>query len=153
MDHLLLHAHPSVAAAARHFVTAWCTAHGFRGDVTDTTELLTSELVGNALRHGSGRIVVSITDGAPAALAPPDPHQVLVTVADSGAGRPRTRPAPADATDGRGLHLVDALARAWGVTPHAAPGTCHPSPPLTAAGLEGATGGKTTWFTVDAAGG
>ncbi|MCS0635435.1 ATP-binding protein [Streptomyces sp. LP05-1] len=76
----------------------------------DVAELLTSELVTNALIHTERGAVVTATLG-PAGLrvevrdflaAPPTPH----------------RPSVDDGTHGRGLVLVDGLADAWGVRGH-----------------------------------
>ncbi|MER8231843.1 ATP-binding protein [Streptomyces sp. NPDC094049] len=87
-------------ATLRH----WQCAH-----VTDTAELLLTELVTNALQHGDGPSVavrihlrtrylgVAVTDGSAAVPVP-------------------RRPGP-DAENGRGLFLVDALSTSWGVSP------------------------------------
>jgi anti-sigma regulatory factor (Ser/Thr protein kinase) len=66
----------------------------------DDTELIVSELVANAIRHGEGQIGVRISyDGT----------QLRVEVHDDGAGRPVRHPVAAEAESGRGLKLVDGL--------------------------------------------
>lgn len=66
----------------------------------DNIELIVSELVANAIRHGEGPIGVRISH---------DGIQLRVEVHDDGAGRPVRHPVTADAESGRGLRLVDAL--------------------------------------------
>jgi anti-sigma regulatory factor (Ser/Thr protein kinase) len=70
------------------------------GEHADTTELVLSELVTNAIRHGEGQIGVRISH---------DGTNLRVEVHDDGAGRPVRRPVPADDESGRGLELVDGL--------------------------------------------
>jgi anti-sigma regulatory factor (Ser/Thr protein kinase) len=72
----------------------------------DDTELIVSELVANAIRHGEGQIGVRISyDGT----------QLRVEVHDDGAGRPVRRPVTTDAETGRGLELVDGLLGLGGI--------------------------------------
>lgn len=74
--------------------------------LTDTTALLTSELVANAVRHGGTPLEVRLAR---------DRDDVVVEVADRGEGQPRPRLPDADSEAGRGLFLVDQLAEDWGV--------------------------------------
>ncbi|MGW2131396.1 ATP-binding protein [Streptomyces coelicoflavus] len=82
-------------------------------DVTDTAELLLSELMTNAYRHAkvpSGREIRArcfLTD---------DRLRITVTDADTTLPKPAPAPAPAcpDDESGRGLALVVALADDWG---------------------------------------
>ena len=81
-------------------------------ELVDTTELLATELLTNALKHTRGGAVLTAT------LLPGPEHRLRIEVEDSLAWRPLPRPAlPADeqGTSGRGLFLVEALAEAWGV--------------------------------------
>lgn len=74
--------------------------------------LITSELVTNAVRHGT-----ALDDLVELVLWPADGHYWLA-VSDPSPARPRLRqPPPPDAESGRGLLLVDALADAWAVVP------------------------------------
>lgn len=103
------------AGAARAFV-ATRLADISRAPL-DIVVLLTSELVTNAIRHGSGPIRLHVSW---------DDHGVRVGVADDSPQRPVLRARDRDAPNGRGLQLVDALASAWGAESEAT--------------------GKTVWF-------
>jgi anti-sigma regulatory factor (Ser/Thr protein kinase) len=81
--------------------------------LVDTAELLTTELVTNALQHtGGGAVVTTTLSVGPAC-------RLRVEVRDSLARRPRPpRPGGTDGeqgTSGRGLLLVEALAHSWGI--------------------------------------
>jgi two-component sensor histidine kinase len=73
----------------------------------DDAELLGTELVTNALRHGTGPIAIEVdrVDGT-----------VRIAVLDRGGGRPRPRTADFTEESGRGLVLIQALSEQWGVT-------------------------------------
>ena len=96
---------------------------GRAGDLSDEhleiALLLTSELVTNAVLHGAGPVEVRMVWGE---------GQVRVEVEDRSPQLPAMRPLDGGSPDGRGLHLVNALSNAWGVSP---------------AGI-----GKTVWFTL-----
>lgn len=99
---------PEQAAAARRFVAG---ALGRRHPLAEAAVLLVSELVANSLRHSAsardgGTITITV-------IATPEDH-IRVEVTDDGAPTlPAARPARGDAEDGRGLHLVSAVAAAW----------------------------------------
>ncbi|MFJ3927420.1 ATP-binding protein [Streptomyces sp. NPDC090022] len=95
--------------------------HHCRTDAAEVAELLTTELVTNALVH---------TDhGAEVSAAWAD-ARLRVEVRDFTARRPRPYvPTADDGTHGRGLVLVQSLADAWGVDPLG--------------------GGKVVWFELD----
>lgn len=81
-----------------------------RSDLPDIAELLTSELVTNAIVHTDHDAVLTATVG---------PRGLHVEVRDFVARRPRLRlPVTDDGTNGRGLFLVQSLADAWGVRAH-----------------------------------
>lgn len=89
------------------------------GTVVEDAVLLTSELVGNAIRHSdSGRLpdgVVTVT------LSEPADGLLRVEVGDAGspAAEPRARlDVDHDIEGGRGLYLVDLLADKWGTHLH-----------------------------------
>jgi anti-sigma regulatory factor (Ser/Thr protein kinase) len=71
-----------------------------------TAALLTSELVTNAVVHVGGTITVR-------ACCDND-HLVRVEVHDQSPVSPATGTKALEALGGRGLHLVDAMAEAWG---------------------------------------
>ena len=81
-------------------------------------QLLCSELVGNAVRHGGQRVALTLVL---------DDAQLTVEVSDGSSAVPEPR---ADASDesGRGLAIIAAQATRWGVTSDA--------------------GGKTVWATM-----
>jgi anti-sigma regulatory factor (Ser/Thr protein kinase) len=84
--------------------------HGL-GEFTEDAEVITSELVANAVQHGcedgAGTIgVILIHAGTPAA--------VTVAVSDSSPQVPVRRDTPAGSEQGRGLQIVEALSARWG---------------------------------------
>ncbi|MEU6934270.1 ATP-binding protein [Streptomyces sp. NPDC046385] len=96
---------PEVRHALRAMLATW----GAPG-AGDVAELLTSELVTNALIHTDNGAVVTATVA---------PEQLRVEVRDFVSGLHRSRtPRAEDGTHGRGLVLVQALADSWGVENH-----------------------------------
>ncbi|MFI2778515.1 SpoIIE family protein phosphatase [Streptomyces sp. ALB3] len=92
----------SVARArelARVQLTAWDL-----DDLVDTTELLVSELVTNALRYGEGEIRLRLLRD----------RTLVCEVWDAGLVQPRRRRARDTDEGGRGLQLVGLLSAAWG---------------------------------------
>jgi anti-sigma regulatory factor (Ser/Thr protein kinase) len=83
----------------REALATWGLSH-----LADTVELLVSELVTNAVRHGAGDIGLRLirTDS------------LLCEVRDDGYELPTLRRADVTAENGRGLQLVTALAERWG---------------------------------------
>ncbi|MDX6742524.1 ATP-binding protein [Actinocorallia sp. A-T 12471] len=76
-------------------------------DAVEVVELLTSEVVTNAVEHGphGGEVRVAVYR---------DGKRVRVECSDGGAGVPVAREAGDADEDGRGLMLLDGLAREWG---------------------------------------
>ena len=123
-DELLLAPTPTAAAAARAFVREVCQYWQLAlpdATVSDRAVLLANELVTNAVLHArtevrlrlelrGERLHIAVRDGSPRLLRP-------MTHDRQGEG-------------GRGLWLVERLARAWGVHPHR-------------------DGGKTVWCTLN----
>jgi signal transduction histidine kinase len=70
------------------------------GEHSDFFELIVSELVTNALRHGEGPIRVRVSC---------DSTCLRLEVHDDGSGRPVRREVTAGSESGRGLELVDGL--------------------------------------------
>jgi anti-sigma regulatory factor (Ser/Thr protein kinase) len=112
-----LRAVPETRRALRELLRHWG-----RPGRSDIAELLTSELVTNALVHTDHDAVLTATVG---------PRGLRVEVRDFVARRPRVCvPNADDGTHGRGLVLVQSLADAWGVRAHGV--------------------GKAVWFELDA---
>jgi anti-sigma regulatory factor (Ser/Thr protein kinase) len=80
-------------------------ANGLGPDRLDTAVLLISELVTNAVLHGTGEIRLIIDVGR---------NGARFAVADEGEGTPAVRDAPGP-DGGWGLRLVGQLATRWGV--------------------------------------
>lgn len=102
-------ASPSSVHDARAYAFARCVDYAVGPDRCDALQLLISELVGNAVRHGQPPVTYDIA---------PDAGDLLLTVADGDPTPPGdgTCSGP-DAEGGRGLFLVDALSKQWGWTP------------------------------------
>jgi hypothetical protein len=73
-------------------------------DLVDTTELVVSELVGNALRYGN----------APGELRLLRNERLSVEVSDTGPDLPQIQHADVSDESGRGLQLINMLCRRWG---------------------------------------
>ncbi|MFD5659862.1 ATP-binding protein [Streptomyces hirsutus] len=102
----------SVADAAwpqrlRRIVGTGLTSWG-RSDLVETAELLLTELATNALRHAHGLDI-----GIRVQL---QGDHLMIEVEDGSPLRPMPRCAGPDDENGRGLFLIDALAKAWGVS-------------------------------------
>ncbi len=89
----------------------------------DVTELLSSELVSNVVRHVGRPFTVRIMRGE---------RSIRVEVDDDSGHPPMLEHPDSSSERGRGLLLVDSLADAWGTD-------------------ERAPGGKTVWFELDVA--
>lgn len=95
----------SSARAARGFVDATLRAWSCR-EAVDLVVLLTNELVTNAVLHAGTRIDLRISRVSGA---------LRVEVGDASRQALAVRSPDLDAQTGRGLSLVDALSRRWGV--------------------------------------
>jgi anti-sigma regulatory factor (Ser/Thr protein kinase) len=97
--------------ARHHTHQALDLLHVAQPDI-DTVELVVSELVTNALRHGD------TGDGEPPRLSLRlVDSEVVVEVCDASPVMPRVVAASEWDEAGHGLQLLDALAAAWGATP------------------------------------
>src|SRR5580704_5453199 len=80
-------------------------------EYADDAEIITSELVTNAVQHvrddGTGTIVVTLARVW-------NPASVTVVVSDSSSEGPIRRDTSADSEQGRGLQIVAALSVHWG---------------------------------------
>jgi anti-sigma regulatory factor (Ser/Thr protein kinase) len=117
---LELPATPAAASVARLFVRCLCEEWGV-GMLADVAELLSSELVTNAVVHAQSAIELE---------AARSEHDLRVDVRDIGPGTvdATVSPPPSEAEGGRGLAIVASLADEWGV--------------------ETTGGGKSVWFSL-----
>jgi anti-sigma regulatory factor (Ser/Thr protein kinase) len=99
----ILDADPVSVGAARALVHSMLKQWDL-SELSDTTELLVSELVTNALRYASGQITVRLVLE----------HALVCEVLDDSAALPRLRHAGSDDETGRGLHVVGQFAKRWG---------------------------------------
>jgi serine phosphatase RsbU (regulator of sigma subunit)/anti-sigma regulatory factor (Ser/Thr protein kinase) len=75
-------------------------------DLIDSSELLVSELVTNAIKYANGEVLVRLIL---------EPDSLTCEVHDSSPALPRVLQADKDAENGRGLHVVSLMASKWGV--------------------------------------
>ena len=108
MARLVLDAQLAAVSTARHWVSrevARCLATCTRPVDGDLLELLTSEAVANAVRHGAGPVTVEVLCGE---------ADVCIAVTDTSPAPPILRHVGPEATGGRGVALIDHLANSWG---------------------------------------
>jgi PAS domain S-box-containing protein len=94
---------PCAAGEARRHIREQLSLWGLE-DLTTTTELLASELVGNVVRHAKGPLQLRLLYGA----------ELICEVSDGSLTMPRLRRAADTDEGGRGLQLVTALSQRWG---------------------------------------
>ncbi|RAJ30426.1 PAS domain S-box-containing protein [Kitasatospora sp. SolWspMP-SS2h] len=94
---------PTSVAKAREAACGWLLERGL-DELVDTCELLVSELVTNALRHGRGEIRLRLLRD----------RTMACEVWDDAYAQPRQRRAQETDEGGRGLQLVSLLAERWG---------------------------------------
>jgi anti-sigma regulatory factor (Ser/Thr protein kinase) len=101
---------PYSVQMARFYVRAALDYHDL-GDYAVNAEMVTSELVTNAVQHacGDGTETVKVT-----LLLGRNPETVTIIVTDSSPEGPVTREAPDTSERGRGLRIVDELSDCWG---------------------------------------
>jgi anti-sigma regulatory factor (Ser/Thr protein kinase) len=101
---------PESARMARFHIRAALGFHGL-GEYAEDAEIVTSELVANAVQHvrddGTSMIVVAVVRGW-------NPASVTVVVSDSSTEGPVMRDTSAGSEQGRGLQIVEALSAHWG---------------------------------------
>lgn len=93
---------------ARRWVSEHCADVLSRGR-RDVLELLTSEVVANAVLHGGGALTLAVGRA---------PGEVVVAIGDTDPHPPVHRSVDPEATGGRGVALVAVLSQAWGWEPH-----------------------------------
>ncbi len=122
---LQLHARTGSIPTARHWARDHAQHLGLPEMQVHIIELLTSELVANAVLHGpDGPITVTLTA---------DDHHLRIAVTDTSTEQPTMRTTSPEVPGGHGMRLVDRLSSTWGTDIH-----------------HDAT--KTVWFTLDRTG-
>ena len=96
---------PDSIPAARSFLARLLEGWGLEDQVIDDASLLTSELMTNAVQHGSSvvRLQIEVNDGL-----------LHVGVHDDGDELPHVNDASPTSLGGRGMWLVQSIARDWG---------------------------------------
>src|SRR5690349_5250275 len=122
-DSCLLRPSFAAPASARQFVTAKLRSWGVEDDYPDL-ELLTSELVTNAVRHADGPVELTIDHARQDCLR--------IEVRDLSERLPVMRPLETARDGGWGMHIIGRVATRWG--------------------LEQRTGEKTIWCEIAPAG-
>jgi anti-sigma regulatory factor (Ser/Thr protein kinase) len=120
-DHLTLDAQPSSIRTARRFLADAVSDLDLHPETVSVAELALSEIVTNAVVHGQPPIDVYVDATS---------SHLRVTVVDAEPAEPRADETRLDATGGRGLAIVAAVAGRWG---------CEADP---------TSGGKRVWFAV-----
>ena len=103
--------------AARRWLADECARRDVGVGVCYSAQLLTTELVTNAVIHAHSAVTLVLTFTT---------HTLRVDVSDDEPSPPLGREAGDSGVGGRGLSIVDTLSARWGVTGH--------------------DGGKTVWF-------
>lgn len=101
---LRLPAEPASLASARRF-TESCLGKWKLSHLTDTLNLLVTELVTNAVVHGGTEADLKLLL---------DSARLRVEVRDGSSAQPKLKNYSTTATTGRGMQIVDALADRWG---------------------------------------
>ncbi|MCX4739045.1 ATP-binding protein [Streptomyces antibioticus] len=106
----LLPSVPASAGVARHLVSNALHAWDMN-DLDDVATLIVTELVANSVDHTPCRRLRVV-------VSRPSRHIVRIGVADGSHALPEMGVAAADAEQGRGLMLIDALSWRWGSDRH-----------------------------------
>ncbi|WP_024285779.1 ATP-binding protein [Cellulomonas sp. KRMCY2] len=112
-------------AVGRHWVVAEAVERGVTGMANQVVELLSSELLANAVLHGTTGTAIGVQIRH-------DDVVVRVSVSDGGTTEPVVLHNEPTAPNGRGMAIVEAMSTRWGVQAHSG-------------------GGKTVWFELDLA--
>lgn len=101
---------------AREFATNTLCSWGL-DELVDDAVVIISELVTNAVRHGVPPYAAAAGDAPIKLTLVRQARFAVFIVSDPGEQDPRMRPADDVCENGRGLHVIEALSRAWGWTP------------------------------------
>jgi anti-sigma regulatory factor (Ser/Thr protein kinase) len=104
---LVLASSAASVAEARRWTQRFLESAGVHATCIDDAVLIVSELVSNAVRHGTGDIVCH------AVLL--NPGRCCISVLDGGTGQPQVVQRAVDDVGGLGLVIVEQLAVEWGI--------------------------------------
>ncbi|WP_411150131.1 ATP-binding protein [Streptomyces sp. A30] len=98
---------PACVSRARRITRAFLSLWNVNGELAENIVLAVSELVTNAIEHGTGDVGLRVRypDG-----------ELRIEVTDDNPAPAELRPADDEDVSGRGLFLVAVLARKWGVS-------------------------------------
>lgn len=108
---------PSSVGRGRRWTTRQAGDLGACTETQDVVELLVSEVLTNAVLHSPAEASLHVQVDRVG-------DDVRVAICDTGDRVPAVRSATTDDLGGRGMSIVDVLARAWGVERHASDGKC-----------------------------
>jgi anti-sigma regulatory factor (Ser/Thr protein kinase) len=123
VDSILLPGERQSVAIGRHWVVRTAAARGAVGMTNQVLELLSSELLANAVLHGP------VQTGIGVQLVVTE-DTARVSVSDGAETSPVVMRTDPSALSGRGMAIVEAMSSRWGVEVHE-------------------DGGKTVWFELD----
>jgi anti-sigma regulatory factor (Ser/Thr protein kinase) len=123
VDSILLPGERRSVALGRHWVVRTAAARGAVGMTNQVLELLSSELLANAVLHGPTQTGIGLQ------LVVSD-EVARVSVSDGAETSPVVMRTDPSALSGRGMAIVEAMSSRWGVEVHE-------------------DGGKTVWFELD----
>jgi anti-sigma regulatory factor (Ser/Thr protein kinase) len=99
---------PDSTPAARVFLSRLLNGWGLAEEVIDDASLLATELVSNAVRHGSGQVTLQVEV---------DQGVLQVRVHDDAVELPVVHDVDPTSLGGRGLFIVECVADEWGSDP------------------------------------
>jgi anti-sigma regulatory factor (Ser/Thr protein kinase) len=115
---------PTAPACARAFIRLTMSAWSLE-ELADSAELVTSELVTNAVEASSSLQQGPVPEVIRVACLLPENGRLLIEVWDQAPGIPALRDIAGLAESGRGLTLVNVMATNWGWRPaNSYPGKC-----------------------------
>lgn len=123
VDSILLPGERRSVAIGRHWVVRTAAARGAVGMTNQVLELLSSELLANAVLHGPTQTGIGLQLVVSEEIA-------RVSVSDGAEAGPVVMRTDPSALSGRGMAIVEAMSSRWGVEVHE-------------------DGGKTVWFELD----
>lgn len=100
---------PASVSVARQRLKTWMNDNGGDGEAVEDARVIVSELVANSVRHAT-----PLPDGQIHVSWAIDPRGIDLSVTDGGGvTRPRKVNAPSSALAGRGMAIVEVLAKEW----------------------------------------